>query len=77
VFLPSRSARGSDPLYRWKALALVTGIGLFLAGVRFEIPLLNWAGIGALGVALVLRVFRGTGGTGGTEGTEGTDLRGR
>ena len=71
MLFPSRHSRSRDPLYRWKALALVTGVALFLTGVRLEIPWLNWVGIAVLGVALVLRFVRGTHEKDGTDGTEG------
>jgi uncharacterized membrane protein YiaA len=57
MLFASRQSSGGDPLYRWKALALVTGVGLFLVGVRLQQGWLTWVGMGFLGVALVLRVF--------------------
>ncbi len=62
MLFASRSSRGGDPLYRWKALALVTGVGLFLAGVRLQEGWLTWVGMGLFGVALLLRALGKTGG---------------
>ncbi len=56
MLFASRRSSGGDSLYPWKALALVTGVGLFLAGVRLQQGWLTWVGMGALGVALVLRI---------------------
>jgi hypothetical protein len=60
MLFASRKPSGGDSLYPWKALALITGVGLFLAGVRLQQGWLTWVGMGFFGVALVLRVFRGT-----------------
>lgn len=63
MLFASRSGHGPDPLYPFKAIALVTGIGLFLVGVRLEAQWLTWVGLGVLGVALVLRVMGRSGGS--------------
>ena len=57
MLFASRSRHGPDPLYPFKAFALVMGIVLFLVGVRFEAQWLTWVGLGVLGVALVLRMM--------------------
>ena len=61
MLFASRSSDKPDSLYPWKALALVTGVTLFLLGVRVEQRWLTWVGLGILGVALLLRVLQGRG----------------
>ena len=55
MLFASRSSSEPDPLYPWKALSLVTGIGLFLLGVRLEMRWVTWIGVGAMVVAMLLR----------------------
>ncbi len=71
MLFASRRSSGGDPLYPWKALALVTGVVLFLAGIRLQQGWLTWVGMGVLGVALAQRVFGGTVGVDGEDDNDG------
>ena len=55
MFRPSRERRGEDRLLAWKIRVFVVGAVLGLAGMALSLSWLVWAGIGVLGVGLVLR----------------------
>jgi hypothetical protein len=55
MFLPSRGRKGSDHYYPAKAVILIVGAGLLLAGVRSDTGWLINVAIGLLAVAVILR----------------------
>lgn len=57
MFRPSRDNRGDDRFFELKALILVLGASLGIAGMIYEIEWLIWAAIAVVAVAIILRMM--------------------
>lgn len=46
------------PVHTAKLVLVLTGVGVFFTGTRFELPWLRWAGIVLVAIAWLLRFYR-------------------